>query len=72
MAPKGYAWIIPKGPDTANVGLGVRAGALKGSIKEHLKTFCDNLGLEILQLEGDDPHGWTDKNDGRQECHRCG
>ena len=29
VAPKGYAWIIPKGPDTANVGLGVRAGCIE-------------------------------------------
>jgi digeranylgeranylglycerophospholipid reductase len=54
VAPKGYAWIIPKGPDTANVGLGVRAGALKGSVKEHLQKFCDDLGLEILSIGG----GW--------------
>ncbi|MGB2267654.1 MAG: NAD(P)/FAD-dependent oxidoreductase [Candidatus Poseidoniaceae archaeon] len=54
VAPKGYAWIIPKGPDTANVGLGVRAGALKGSIKEHLQKFCEDLGFEILSIGG----GW--------------
>ena len=54
VAPKGYAWIIPKGPDTANVGLGVRAGALKGSVKEHLQKFCEDLGFEILSIGG----GW--------------
>lgn len=54
VAPSGYAWIIPKGPDTANVGLGVRAGKLEGNIKEHLKRFCDDLGLEILSYGG----GW--------------
>jgi digeranylgeranylglycerophospholipid reductase len=32
----------------------VRAGALKGSIKEHLKKFCDDLDLEILSFGG----GW--------------
>ena len=54
VAPSGYAWIIPKGPDTANVGLGVRAGYLKGNLKEHLQEFCDELGFEILSWGG----GW--------------
>ncbi len=54
VAPSGYAWIIPKGPNFANVGLGVRAGKLKGSLKDHLRTFCDDLGLEILSIGG----GW--------------
>ena len=54
VAPSGYAWIIPKGPNTANVGLGVRAGYLKGNLKEHLKEFCDELGFEILSWGG----GW--------------
>ena len=43
-----------QGPDTANVGLGVRAGALKGSVKEHLQQFCEDLDLEILSIGG----GW--------------
>ena len=54
VAPSGYAWIIPKGPDTANVGLGVRAGYLKGNLKEHLQEFCDELGFEVLSWGG----GW--------------
>lgn len=54
VAPKGYAWIIPKGPDTANVGIGVRAGTLKGSLKEHLVRFCEELDFEILSFGG----GW--------------
>ena len=29
-APGGYAWIIPLGPDTANVGVGVRPSYLGG------------------------------------------
>ena len=29
-APGGYAWIIPMGPDTANVGVGVRTSYLAG------------------------------------------
>jgi digeranylgeranylglycerophospholipid reductase len=54
VAPSGYAWIIPKGPNTANVGLGVRAGYLKGNLKEHLQSFCDELGFEVLSWGG----GW--------------
>ncbi len=54
VAPSGYAWIIPKGPGFANVGLGVRAGKLKGSLKDHLQRFCDDLGFEILSVGG----GW--------------
>lgn len=54
VAPSGYAWIIPKGPNFANVGLGVRAGKLKGSLKDHLEQFCKDLDLEILSIGG----GW--------------
>lgn len=54
VAPSGYAWIIPKGPNTANVGLGVRAGKLKGSLKDHLEQFCKDLNLEVLSIGG----GW--------------
>jgi len=54
VAPSGYAWIIPKGNGFANVGLGVRAGKLKGSLKGHLDEFCKNLGFEILSYGG----GW--------------
>jgi digeranylgeranylglycerophospholipid reductase len=54
VAPSGYAWIIPKGKGFANVGLGVRAGKLKGSLKDHLEQFCKDLNLEILSIGG----GW--------------
>ena len=54
VAPSGYAWIIPKGPGFANVGLGVRAGKLKGNLKDHLERFCQDLDLEILSIGG----GW--------------
>lgn len=54
VAPSGYAWIIPKGPGFANVGLGVRAGKLKGDLKGHLEQFCRDLNLEILSVGG----GW--------------
>ena len=54
VAPSGYAWIIPKGPNSANVGLGVRAGKLEGNLKQYLQKFCDDLNLEILSWGG----GW--------------
>jgi digeranylgeranylglycerophospholipid reductase len=54
VAPSGYAWIIPKGKGFANVGLGVRAGKLKGPLKDHLEQFCKDLNLEILSIGG----GW--------------
>ena len=54
VAPSGYAWIIPKGPEFANVGLGVRAGKLEGDLKGHLERFCADLNLEIISFGG----GW--------------
>jgi digeranylgeranylglycerophospholipid reductase len=41
VAPGGYAWVIPKGDDVANVGLGIRtAFSEKGvSVKEYLNRF---------------------------------
>ena len=54
VAPSGYAWIIPKGPNSANVGLGVRAGKLEGNLKQYLQKFCDDLNLAILSWGG----GW--------------
>lgn len=38
VAPGGYAWIFPKGPDAANVGLGVRGGSER-SAKDCLDSF---------------------------------
>ena len=54
IAPMGYAWIIPKGEGFANVGIGVKAGAMKGVLKEHLKKLCDELNLTIHSWGG----GW--------------
>ena len=54
VAPSGYAWIIPKGPEFANVGLGVRAGKLEGDLKGHLARVCADLNLEIISFGG----GW--------------
>lgn len=54
IAPKGYAWIIPKGKKFANIGLGVKAGALDGSMKGHLQRFCDELDFTLHSWGG----GW--------------
>ncbi|MEA2046372.1 MAG: NAD(P)/FAD-dependent oxidoreductase [Euryarchaeota archaeon] len=40
-APGGYAWIIPLGPDAANVGVGVRSSYLSGGAK--LRELLDNF-----------------------------
>jgi len=44
VAPQGYAWIIPKGKDVANVGIGVR-----GQSEHHAKTYLDKF---ITQNDG--------------------
>jgi digeranylgeranylglycerophospholipid reductase len=44
MAPKGYAWIFPKGETIANVGIGI-VGSLSGGekrVKEYLDDFIRN------------------------------
>jgi len=44
IAPGGYAWIFPKGPDTANVGLGISGDyAQKASAKAYLDAFVDRV-----------------------------
>ena len=54
VAPMGYAWIIPKGPNLANVGLGSRGGKLGDNVKEKLIEFCAQFDFEILSIGG----GW--------------
>ena len=54
VAPGGYAWIIPKGDDIANVGLGVHHRHIDGSLKDRLDEFCQSLGYEVLSWGG----GW--------------
>jgi digeranylgeranylglycerophospholipid reductase len=54
VAPGGYAWIIPKGDDIANVGLGVHHKHIDGSLKDRLDEFCQSLGYEVLSWGG----GW--------------
>lgn len=53
-APKGYAWIIPKGDDTANVGLGIRLNhfkvAHKISVVEYLNHFIKKHPIASKRL----------------------
>lgn len=53
VAPRGYAWIIPKG-EIANVGVGVHYNNLDIPLKQRLDTFCEGLGLTIHSYGG----GW--------------
>ncbi|PTD93999.1 digeranylgeranylglycerophospholipid reductase [archaeon SCG-AAA382B04] len=46
IAPGGYAWIFPKGPESANVGLGVQPTRASKKPKEYLDEFMTQLGLE--------------------------
>lgn len=41
-ATAGYAWILPKGKDTANVGIGIRRPFTKETAYEYLKRFVDS------------------------------
>lgn len=45
VAPGGYAWIFPKGPHTANVGVGVQAPMAERDAMDYLDAFC---GLELF------------------------
>ncbi|MFW9920432.1 MAG: geranylgeranyl reductase family protein [Candidatus Thorarchaeota archaeon] len=45
FAPKGYAWIFPKGPQTVNVGVGITGGDGKGSPKGLYNTFKEEYPL---------------------------
>jgi digeranylgeranylglycerophospholipid reductase len=43
-APGGYAWVFPKGPDRANVGLGIQADLMhsRRSVREMLDGFVES------------------------------
>ncbi len=41
IAPRGYAWIFPKGRDKANVGIGICGAFASKSAKEYLKSFVE-------------------------------
>jgi len=42
IATAGYAWIFPKGKDTANVGIGIRKPFAKETAYEYLKRFVNS------------------------------
>lgn len=46
IAPGGYAWIFPKGNDSANVGLGVLPKMAEKPAKEYLDEFIRREGIE--------------------------
>ncbi len=52
IAPGTYAWIIPKGPDVANVGTGVRVPFMKpaSTIRDYLKAFIQEHPLASPKL----------------------
>ncbi|MGQ4910755.1 MAG: geranylgeranyl reductase family protein [Candidatus Thorarchaeota archaeon] len=41
IAPKGYAWIFPKGPQEVNAGVGVTGGEGRGSPRSYFEVFKD-------------------------------
>ncbi len=46
IAPGGYAWIFPKGNNSANVGIGVLPSMAERSAKEYLDAFVERTGIE--------------------------
>ena len=45
IAPKGYGWVIPKGPQQVNVGVGITGGEGRGSPKSLLELFKETYPL---------------------------
>lgn len=53
VAPKGYAWIFPKGEKVAEVGIGVRGGRAKEYLDRFVKEHSDELGgAQIIDYRG--------------------
>ena len=53
FAPGGYGWIIPKGNDSANVGIGIRTSYSKRKEgRSYLKFFLDDCPLSRSKLHG--------------------
>lgn len=52
-APGGYAWIIPKGDDVANVGLGIRIPFYKSgvSLRDYLRKFIEKHPVASKKLK---------------------
>jgi geranylgeranyl reductase family protein len=56
FAPGGYGWIIPKGNDSANVGIGIRTSySKKNDGRSYLHFFIDKSPLSKAKLEGGKP-----------------
>ncbi len=53
VAPKGYAWIFPKGDKVAEVGIGVRGGRAKLYLDKFVKEHSDELGdAQVIDYRG--------------------
>ncbi|MDI9645295.1 MAG: digeranylgeranylglycerophospholipid reductase [Archaeoglobales archaeon] len=46
IAPGGYAWVFPKGENSANVGIGVLPKMAEKSAKEYLDRFIEKIGMK--------------------------
>jgi digeranylgeranylglycerophospholipid reductase len=54
VAPGGYAWIIPKGDDVANIGIGMVTSRIEEPLRQTLDKFTEGLELRTLSYGG----GW--------------
>jgi len=56
VAPKGYAWIFPKGVQEVNAGVGITGGKGRGSPKSHFINFKEKypllFGAELIDGKG--------------------
>lgn len=62
LAPGGYAWVFPKGPNKANVGLGVQADLAQAPALEYLSRFIEGQawleeGSPVSLITGNVPVG---------------
>jgi geranylgeranyl reductase family protein len=56
FAPGGYGWIIPKGNNSANVGIGIRTSySMRNDGRAYLKFFVDDCPLSKSKLHGGKP-----------------
>ncbi|MFX0053579.1 MAG: geranylgeranyl reductase family protein [Promethearchaeota archaeon] len=56
VAPGGYAWIFPKGPQEVNAGTGITGGSGRGSPKAHFLNFKKKypllIGSQVIESAG--------------------
>jgi digeranylgeranylglycerophospholipid reductase len=56
VAPEGYAWIFPKGPQEVNAGVGITGGSGRGSPKSHFLKFRKKypllIGSQVIESAG--------------------